>query len=120
MASDFNGYVPAISVIYEVFERNHHITAIAACRRHAVVIVRNRNETHTEHREYLFDIPPCLNIVPAETGQVFYNDTVDRAFPYILQHALEVRAVKIDAAVTVIRIHGMYLDFSVGFQKVRD
>lgn len=55
-------------VLDEVLERHHHVAAIAALCVQAVIIVCDGNEAHPQHGEYLFNIAPCLNVVPAETG----------------------------------------------------
>ena len=38
-----------------------------------------------------FNIITCFNIIPAEPGQILYNDTVNNAFPNILYHFFKSR-----------------------------
>ena len=55
-------------------------------------------------REKDFDVAASLDIVPAQPGEVFRDDTVDLPGLNVGNHPLERRTVEIAACVTVINI----------------
>ena len=93
MAPDLNGNVPAVSVIDQIFERNHNLVRLRLPRQ-AVISVIDRNKPHPQHRKNLLNIPAGLNIVPPEPGQVLDHHAVHLPLPDILQHQPESRALK--------------------------
>ena len=81
MAPYLHGNIPAVRIIDEVLERDDHVIPILPVQ--AVVTVIDSNEPHPQHGENLLNVPPGLNIVPAEPGQVLYDHAVNRTFPDI-------------------------------------
>jgi len=116
MAPHLNGNIPAISIIDQILKRNDHLTPGIVL--HAVIMVCHGNEAHAKHGKYLLDISPGLNIVAPEPREILHDHAVHRAVLYILHHLLEIRPVKINAAVSVILIHGMNPDIGMGFQII--
>ena len=118
MAADLNGNISAVRIIDQILEGNDHITPHILID--AVITVRNRNETDPQHREYLFNVPSGLDIVPSKTGKILHNDAIDLACSDIRKHSLEFRSFKIDTTETVIRIGIDDLDLRVRLQIVHD
>lgn len=50
----------------------------------AVVMVVKRNKADTHKREYLVQVSTYLDIVPWKEKHVFYTDTADGVFLYLL------------------------------------
>ena len=75
LAFYLGGNITAIAVVDEIFYRQYDI-ALPGVRRKTVVLVRDGDKAHPQGREYLIQIPPGLNIIAPETGQVFHNDAV--------------------------------------------
>ncbi len=114
MASDFDRQVSAIRVVDQVLERHHNVMCRICIQ--AVIVVVDSDKPDAQHGKQLFQVSPYLNIVPSESGQVFYDDTVDHALFHVLQHGLKCRTVKIGSRISIIFSNGYDLDFRPGFQ----
>ena len=68
---------------------------------HAVV---NGDVAHAVHGEIHLHVLAGQQVVAAQTGEVFGHDTVDFSGFNISYHALEVRTVKVRAAVPVVYV----------------
>ena len=62
------------------------------------------DKAHRKSRESLLNQPPGFNIIPSQSGQVFYNHTVDMTRFYVFHHPLKLRPVKIRPGEAVIHI----------------
>ena len=80
--------------------------------------VGDGDEAHPVGREHPAQIPACLDVLAPQTGEVFYDDAVDVAIGDILHHFLERRAVKDDAAVSIVDLFGNDLNIRVALHKV--
>ena len=65
--SDFHGYILAIGVVDEVFERDDKGIRLRIAGQ-AVVSVVDRDKADAELREYLFQIPPAVDVVSRKSG----------------------------------------------------
>ena len=75
-----------------VHDRHHfHCAAVAVFRVHVVLY---GDEPNTERGEYIVNILSDLDIVPAETGKVFYDNRIDHARLGIVQQSLHFGALK--------------------------
>ena len=68
-----------------------HSPAVAVFR---IYVILYRDKPYPESREYIIDVLPDLNIVPAETGQVFYYNRIDSARLCVVQQPLHFGALK--------------------------
>ena len=117
MAPDLDGNIPAVSVIDQIFKRDHDLVRLRLPRQ-TVVSVIDGNKAHPQHREYLLDIPAGLNIVPPEPGQVLHHHAVHLPLPDILQHQPESRALKIHPAEPVVHTFRNNPDICFVFQEI--
>ena len=117
-ASDFDRDVPAISIIDKILKRNDHFTPHILID--TVITICDGNEADPQHREYFFNVPSGLNIIPSESRQILYYDAIDLALSDVRKHSLEFRSLEIDTAETIIRIGIDNLDLRVGLKIVHD
>ena len=80
--------------------------------------VGDSDEAYPVGREYPAQIPASFDVLAPQPGEVFYDDTVDVAIGDILHHFLERRAVKDDAAVSIVDLFGNDLNIRVALHKV--
>ena len=119
VTADFHGNIPAVCVIYEIFERNQHFIRCAhfLCR---VYIVVDGNETHTQIGKNFLNITPRLNVVPTESGQILHNDAVHPAGFDVLQHFLKCRAFEADPRISIIHFFFVNLNLRMCFKELPD
>lgn len=67
-----------------------------------VDIIRDGDEAHPVGREHPAQVAAGFDVLTPQAGQVLDDDTVDYTVRHILHHFLERRAVKDDAAVTIV------------------
>lgn len=117
VAADFDGCIPTIGIVYQVFQRNDQIIG-GGIGIQAIVIVVDSNKPYSHKGKYLLKIFSHFNVVSAETGKVFDDHTIYLTGANIGKHILKMGAVKIDTAVPIVRPLLVYLDFGMGFQKI--
>src|SRR5699024_11353147 len=99
--SDFHGYILAVGVVDEVFERDDKGIRLRIAGQ-AVVSVVDRDKADAELREYLFQIPPAVDVVSRKAAEVFDYDAVNRAFTDCVFERLEVLTIDGNAAITIV------------------
>ena len=109
--------IPAVSFVYEVFERNDEVVG-GFLVSETVVVVVDRDKADAKEREYLFDILSGVEIVSPKTGEVFYNNTVGAPGLYVLDHLLKIRALEGRAAPSVIHPDGVFPKLRMLCEKI--
>ena len=103
LAFYLGGYVTAIAVVYEIFYRQYNVALPGICRK-AVIPVGKGDKTHPQSWEYLIQIPPGLNVIAPETGQVFHDDAVHPARRDVAYHPFKFWSLEVAAGIIVICI----------------
>ena len=80
--------------------------------------VGDGDEAYPVGREYPAQIPAGFNVLAPQPGKVFDNHAVDAAIGDVLHHFLEGRAVKDNAAVSIVDLFGNDLNIRVALYKV--
>jgi hypothetical protein len=93
-------YIPRILLIKNIPYRHKHIVLLFG----TVYIIVKGNKPHTMLGEYFFDIITRINIISAEAGQVFNNNTIYFFSLYITNHFFKTGAVKISSRKIIIAI----------------
>ena len=70
----------------------------------AIVVIVDGNKANIIFRKRQLNISSGLNIISAETGQVFYDNDTDLAIFHVCHHAFKAWAVEICTAESVINI----------------
>ena len=99
--SNFHGYILAVGVVDEVFERDDKGIRLRIAGQ-AVVSVVDRDKADAELREYLFQIPTAVDVVSRKAAEVFDHDAVNRAFADCVFELFEVRTIEGNAAITIV------------------
>ena len=107
------GNIPAVHIIQDILKgRDVHFLA-----GQAVNSVCNGDISYIVFGEKDFDIAAGLDIISAQSGQVFCDDTANLSRLNISNHTLKGRAVEVAACITVIHII-LILEHPVFFGKV--
>lgn len=99
--SDFHGYILAVGVVDEVFERDNKGIRLRIAGQ-AVVSVVDRDKADAELREYLFQIPTAVDVVSRKAAEVFDHDAVNRAFADCVFELFEVWTIEGNTAITIV------------------
>ena len=99
--TDFHGNILAIGVVDEVFERYDKGVRLRIAGQ-AVVSIVNRNKADAELREYLFQIPPAVDVVSRKAAEVFDHDAVNRTLADRVFELFEVRTIEGNAAIPIV------------------
>ena len=119
LALDLNGNIPAVAVVYEIFNRQHNIP-LSGIGRKTVIVIGKRDKSHSKGRKYPFQISPGLDVIPPETGQVFHNDAIHPARLNVSHHPFKFWSVEIAAGIIVIRIAVKEFHIHLPFDKRAD
>ena len=99
--SNFHGYILAVGVVDEVFERDDKGIRLRIAGQ-AVVSVVDRDKADAELREYLFQIPTAVDVVSRKAAEVFDHDAVNRAFADCVFELFEVWTIEGNTAITIV------------------
>ena len=100
VAADFDGRIPAVTVVHQIFEGQHQ--AAGAIQVGSVVVVIDSDEAYPQGREQPFNVVARLNVLTAESGQILDHHAVDLAGLHGFQHLPDVGPVEAGAGVAVI------------------
>ena len=101
-SSDLLGSVGGVPFVEHITDRHHiHICTVRIERINAVI---QCDETDIIHRKNIVRVLTDLNVVSAETGEVFADDKVDLAVLGIVKHSLHTRSVETCSADAVIDV----------------
>ncbi len=100
-ALDLLGNIPAIQIIDQRTKRSVQTVYISLAA--AVKIVVDRDKPQSFEGKHTGDVISYRDIVPAEAGNIFDQNTLDLSAKCRLQQRLHTRAVKIFPAVPIIR-----------------
>ena len=99
--TDFHGNILAVGIVDEVFERDDKGIRLRIAGQ-AVVSVVDRDKADAELREYLFQIPPAIDVVSRKAAEVFDHDAVNRAFADCVFELFEVWTIEGNTAITIV------------------
>ena len=102
-AGNLPGYVPAVGVVDDVFQR-HDQAILRLHRCLGVEVVVDSHEPDAQKREDPQQVVAGFVVVTAEAGQVLDHDAVNLPAAYIFHHALKIRAVEVGSGVPVIAV----------------
>ena len=88
LAPNLDGYVPAVSLVYQVFEGNHQIVGAAAFALTVIVVV-DGNKADAKERKNLLNVFPGVQVIASEPAQILHDHAVGPALPDVVQHFLE-------------------------------
>ena len=115
--SGLNGNIPAICLIHNVFYRDRQVICRIVFRIHIII---DSDKTDTVGRKYPAHVAACFDVFTPQAGQILNNNTVGLALFNHVHHFLKCRAVKQDAAITVINLFSHDLNFRVPGNVVVD
>ena len=116
-AAGFNGYIPAIRLVHDVFHGNGQIVPVFL---EGVEVIVDGDEPDIVRREEPANVPARFNRFASQAGQVFYDDTVGFATLDHLDHFRKRGTVKQDAAVSVVDFFGNRFDLRVFGDEIVD
>ena len=99
-ATDFAGNISGVLLIDHVFNREANVIGALL----TVDGVPQSDKANAPFRKPSLQIVAHINVVPAKPGKVFNHNTVDFPGFNIQNHPLKIRAVKIIASVSIVRI----------------
>ena len=67
-----------------------------------VILIIYCDKPDTQHGKQFFQITPNLNVIPAKSGQIFYDNAVNHSLLYIFHHGLKRRTIEIRTRKTVV------------------
>ena len=119
LAPNLDRGIPAICLVYEIFEWNDqfigfHISVFA------VIVVVDSDKAHTQKGKDTLDVFSRFQVVPAKPGQVLDHDAVDFSSLNFVHHCLKSRTVKVGTGITVIHFHAALPKLRVTAQIVTD
>ena len=85
-----------------------------------VIMVVYRDKADAKERENPLDIFPRIQVLPAETGQVFDYNTVNFAGFDLGHHFLKCRPLKIGTGETIVHLHAALPQFGMARHKITD
>ena len=113
---DLSGNVLRIEIVDDVGERCRKLRIV--CNGFGIVIVVHGNKAETDERTDLFQELTGLNVVSAETREVFYDNAVNITETSRINHTLKFGSHKVCAGEAVVDINGNLTHCRVVCDKV--
>ena len=102
--------VPGILGVEDIFHGQEHVVAPLP----AVHVVVDGDETHAASGKDPLQVPPHLDVIPAESGQVLDQDAVDLSGLNVCLHLPEGGAVKVGPGIAVVLVEIQQMQLRVG------